>query len=49
VKSHGGANEKGIANAIHVAARLVEDDLSGRIAEDLARMKTIGSEELVAK
>jgi phosphate acyltransferase len=49
VKSHGSANEKGIANAIHVAARLVEDDLSARIAEDLARMGAMGNEELVAK
>jgi len=49
VKSHGGANEKGIANAIHVAARLVEDDLSARIAEDLARMGPVGREELASK
>jgi len=50
VKSHGGADEKGIANAIHVAARLVEDDLTARIAEDLARMGgTVGREELAAK
>ncbi len=49
MKSHGGADEKGIANAIHVAARLVEDDLSARIAEDLARMGPVGREELAAK
>jgi glycerol-3-phosphate acyltransferase PlsX len=49
VKSHGSADEKGIANAIHVAARLVEDDLSARIAEDLACMGSVGREELAAK
>jgi glycerol-3-phosphate acyltransferase PlsX len=49
VKSHGGADEKGIANAVHVAARLVEEDLSARIAEDLSRVGSIKSEELVAK
>jgi glycerol-3-phosphate acyltransferase PlsX len=49
VKSHGGADEKGIANAVHVAARLIEEDLSGRIGEDLARVGPIVSEELIAK
>jgi fatty acid/phospholipid synthesis protein PlsX len=49
VKSHGGADEKGIANAVHVAARLVEEDLSARIAQDIARVGPIAKEELVAK
>ncbi|MCW2387419.1 glycerol-3-phosphate acyltransferase PlsX [Sphingobium sp. B11D3B] len=49
VKSHGSADEKGIANAVHVAARLVEEDLSARIAQDIARVGPIGKEELVAK
>jgi phosphate acyltransferase len=35
VKSHGGANETGVANAIAVAAKMVRDDLTRRIAEDL--------------
>ena len=35
VKSHGSANAKGIANAIRVAARLVREDLTRKIAEDL--------------
>ena len=35
VKSHGGANEKGIANAINVAARMVREDLTRKIVEDL--------------
>lgn len=49
VKSHGGADEKGIANAVHVAARLVEEDLSARIAEDMARVGPISTEELVGR
>jgi glycerol-3-phosphate acyltransferase PlsX len=50
VKSHGSADEKGIANAVHVAARLVEEDLSARIAEDLSRVGSIKmNEELVGK
>jgi glycerol-3-phosphate acyltransferase PlsX len=35
VKSHGGANEKGIANAIRVAERMVRQDLTRKIVEDL--------------
>ena len=35
VKSHGSANVKGIANAIGVAARLVANDITRRITEDL--------------
>jgi glycerol-3-phosphate acyltransferase PlsX len=38
VKSHGSANPKGVANAVAVAARLLEDDLTQRIASDLAEM-----------
>ena len=38
VKSHGSANAKGIANAIRVAARLVREDLTRKIAEDLANI-----------
>ncbi len=49
VKSHGSADEKGIANAVHVAARLVEEDLTARIAEDVARVGPIFSEEMIAK
>ena len=49
VKSHGGADAKGIANAVHVAARLVEEDLTARIAEDMARVGVIANEELIAK
>ncbi|WP_265530651.1 phosphate acyltransferase PlsX [Sphingomicrobium marinum] len=35
VKSHGGASEKGVANAISVAASMVRNDITRRIAEDL--------------
>ena len=35
VKSHGGANPKGVANAIGVAARIVANDITRRIGEDL--------------
>jgi glycerol-3-phosphate acyltransferase PlsX len=35
VKSHGSANDKGVANAIGVAARMVRADLTRKIAEDL--------------
>ncbi len=35
VKSHGSANAKGIANAIGVAAKLVSNDITRRITEDL--------------
>jgi len=35
VKSHGGANPKGVANAIGVAARMVRNDITRKIGEDL--------------
>jgi glycerol-3-phosphate acyltransferase PlsX len=35
VKSHGGANAKGVANAIHVAARMVRNDITRKIGEDI--------------
>ena len=35
VKSHGGANPKGVANAIQVAARMVRNDIIRKISEDL--------------
>jgi glycerol-3-phosphate acyltransferase PlsX len=38
VKSHGSANAQGVANAVAVTARLLEDDLTDRIAADLAKM-----------
>ncbi|WP_338468242.1 phosphate acyltransferase PlsX [Novosphingobium sp. ZN18A2] len=38
VKSHGSATALGVANAVAVAARLLEDDLTHRIAADLERV-----------
>ena len=39
VKSHGSANEIGVAHAIGVAAKLVRDDLTRRIIEDLGNFE----------
>jgi phosphate acyltransferase len=38
VKSHGSANAKGVAHAVAVAARLLENKLTARIAEDLSQL-----------
>jgi glycerol-3-phosphate acyltransferase PlsX len=38
VKSHGSASIKGVANAVEVAARLVEDDITKRILQDLEQI-----------
>ncbi|MEE9432745.1 MAG: phosphate acyltransferase PlsX [Sphingorhabdus sp.] len=38
VKSHGNADAKGVANAVAVAAKLVTQDITARIGEDLARI-----------
>ena len=38
VKSHGSANAMGVANAVAVAARLLEDKLTERIAHDLGEL-----------
>src|SRR5688572_25933416 len=38
VKSHGSATELGVANAVAVAARLLEERLTERIAADLAKL-----------
>jgi glycerol-3-phosphate acyltransferase PlsX len=35
VKSHGAANPKGVANAIRVAARMVRNDITRKIGDDL--------------
>jgi len=40
VKSHGSASDKGVANAVAVAARLVEDSITARIAEVLEGIDT---------
>jgi glycerol-3-phosphate acyltransferase PlsX len=48
VKSHGSANEKGVANAIQVAVRMVREDLTRKISEDLEGI-SIRPEEVDAK
>ena len=48
VKSHGGANEAGVANAIAVAAKSVRDDLARKIAEDLKHFEAREPEGAVA-
>jgi len=35
VKSHGGANPKGVANAIRVTASMVRNNITRKIGEDL--------------
>ena len=38
VKSHGNANEIGVANAIQVAARMVREDITRKITDDLSQI-----------
>lgn len=40
VKSHGGADAKGVANAIGVAAKMISNDMTRRIAEDLDNFRS---------
>jgi len=40
VKSHGSANAKGVANAIGVAAMMIANDMTRRIAEDLDNFRS---------
>lgn len=49
VKSHGSADEKGVANAVEVAARLVEDSILERISQDLAKIGPLEVAEAVGK
>ncbi|MGQ0590950.1 MAG: phosphate acyltransferase PlsX [Sphingosinicella sp.] len=49
VKSHGGADTKGVANAIRVAARMVREDLTRKIAEDLAHVRERAPQAEAAK
>jgi len=39
LKSHGSANEKGVANAINVCAELLEQDIVGQVQADLGGLK----------
>jgi glycerol-3-phosphate acyltransferase PlsX len=49
VKSHGSADEKGVANAIRVAARMIREDLSRKIAEDLDTFSAASLQGVAAK
>lgn len=49
VKSHGSADEKGVANAVEVATRLVEDSILERISEDLTKINGTLPIEAAAK
>jgi glycerol-3-phosphate acyltransferase PlsX len=49
VKSHGSADEKGVANAIRVAARMVREDLTRKIQEDLETFSAHGLQPIAAK
>ncbi len=49
VKSHGSADEKGVANAVEVAARLVEDSILERISEDITKVSQSLPTEAAAK
>ena len=43
VKSHGSADDKGVANAIRVAARMVREDISRKISEDLETFSSVAA------
>jgi glycerol-3-phosphate acyltransferase PlsX len=48
VKSHGSASALGVANAVHVTARLLEENLTERITADLARITEANRREMPA-
>ncbi|MGB3737754.1 MAG: phosphate acyltransferase PlsX [Pontixanthobacter sp.] len=48
VKSHGSATAGGVAHAVTVAARLLEDNLTSRIADDLAALRTDSGNQATA-
>jgi phosphate acyltransferase len=39
LKSHGSANDKGVANAVHVCAQLVEQDIARQVLDDLGNFR----------
>jgi glycerol-3-phosphate acyltransferase PlsX len=49
VKSHGSADDKGVANAIRVAARMIREDISRKIVEDLDTLSATAVESAAAK
>ena len=40
LKSHGSADAKGVANAVHLCAELVEKDITRQVTEDLANFRS---------
>jgi len=48
VKSHGGANVSGVGNAIEVASKLVSNDVTRRITEDLDQIRGHRASDTVA-
>ena len=49
VKSHGSADDKGVANAIRVAARMIREDISRKIVEDLDTLSATAVRSAAAK
>jgi glycerol-3-phosphate acyltransferase PlsX len=49
VKSHGSASALGVANAVHVTARLLEENLTERITADLARIAADNRRDIVVQ
>ena len=49
VKSHGSATPKGVANAIHVAAQMVRNDITRKIGDDLDEFRAHAFNGEVAK
>jgi len=49
VKSHGNADEKGVANAIRVAARMVREEINRKIADDLEQFYAHNLQSAAAK
>src|SRR6185369_7949227 len=48
VKSHGGADVSGVANAVEVASKLVSNDVTRRITEDLDQIRGRRASDTVA-
>ena len=49
MKSHGGANHKGVANAINVAASMVRNDITRKIGDDLDKFRAHAFSDEVAE
>lgn len=49
LKSHGSADEKGVANAVHVCAQLVEKDIVGQVQADLGNFRSAPADKGAVK